>query len=77
MLLRTVRKITSIVSVSDRSSVIFFYLSLNITKAAIAAAMTPFASLSTFGQGYQEAINKTPITSPPSDLKITDVKCGY
>jgi len=48
-----------------------------ITKAALAAAMTPFTALSTFGGGYQEAINKTPITSPPSDLKITDVKCGY
>lgn len=48
-----------------------------ISKAAIAAAITPFASLSTFGRGYQNAINKAPITSPPSDLKITDVKCGY
>ena len=48
-----------------------------ITKAAIAAAMTPFASLSTFGQGYEDAIDKTPKPSPPSDLKITDVKCGY
>jgi galactonate dehydratase len=48
-----------------------------ITKAAIAAAMTPFASLSTFGQGYQTAIDKTPKLSSPSDLKITDVKCGY
>src|SRR5258705_11325097 len=48
-----------------------------ITKAAIAAAMTPLASLSTFGQGYEEAIDKTPRRSPPSDLKITDIKCGY
>lgn len=49
-----------------------------LTKAAIATAMTPFASLSsTFGQGFQDAINKTPKSSPPSDLKITDVKCGY
>src|SRR5215204_5828499 len=48
-----------------------------ITKAAIAAAMTPFASLSTFGKGYENAIDKTPKFSPPSDLKITDVKCGY
>src|SRR5688572_2048397 len=48
-----------------------------ITKASIAAAMTPFASLATFGQGYEEAIDKTPKRSAPADLKITDVKCGY
>src|SRR6476659_495645 len=48
-----------------------------VTKAVIAAAMTPFASLSSFGQGYQQAIEKTPKSSPPSDLKITDIKCGY
>ena len=48
-----------------------------ISKAAIAAAITPFASLSTFGQGYQTAIDKTPKISPPSDLKITEIKCGY
>ncbi len=48
-----------------------------ITKAAIAAAMTPFASLSSFGQGYENAIEKTPKPSAPSDLKITDIKCGY
>ena len=48
-----------------------------ITKAAIAAAMTPLASLSTFGQGYESAIDKTPKPSAPSDLKITDIKCGY
>ena len=48
-----------------------------ITKAAIAAAITPFASLSVFGEEYKTAIDKTPKSSPPSDLKITDVKCGY
>src|SRR5689334_25284245 len=48
-----------------------------LTKGAIAAAMTPFASLSTFGAGYQQAIDKTPKSSPPSDLKITEIKCGY
>ena len=48
-----------------------------ITKAAVAAAMTPFASLSTFGQGYEQAIDKTPKRSAPADLKITDIKCGY
>ena len=48
-----------------------------ITKAAIAAAMTPFVSLSSFGQGYETAIEKTPKSSAPSDLKITEIKCGY
>jgi galactonate dehydratase len=48
-----------------------------LNKAAIAAALTPFASLATFGQGYEEAIDKTHKRSIPSDLKITDVKCGY
>lgn len=48
-----------------------------ITKAAVAAAMTPFASLSSFGQGITEAVDKAPKSSAPSDLKITDVKCAY
>src|SRR5687768_1409628 len=48
-----------------------------LTKAGIAAAMTPFASLSTFGKGYEEAIDKTPIKSPPSDLKIETVTPAY
>ena len=48
-----------------------------LSKAAIAAAMTPFAPLATFGQGYEQAIDKAPKHSAPSDIKITDVKCGY
>ena len=48
-----------------------------ISKAAIAAAITPFASLSTFGMGYQTAIDKRSNLSSPSDLKITEIKCGY
>src|SRR5688572_33356693 len=48
-----------------------------ITRAAVAAAMTPFASLSTFGNGYEEAIDKTPMKSPPSDLKIETVTPAY
>jgi len=48
-----------------------------ITKAAIAAAATPFASLSVFGKEYENAIDKIEKKSPPSDLKITDIKCGY
>ena len=48
-----------------------------ISKAAIAAAMSPLASLTTFGQGYEQAVDRTPKASPPSSLKITGVKCGY
>jgi galactonate dehydratase len=48
-----------------------------LSKAAIAAAMTPLAPLIGFGKGYEEAIDKTIKYSPPSDLKITDIKCGY
>ena len=48
-----------------------------LSKTAIAAAMAPLAPLATFGQGLQTAVEKTPKASPPSDLKITDVKCGY
>jgi galactonate dehydratase len=49
-----------------------------ITKAAMAAALAPLASLSkTYGRGLENAVERTPKTSPPSDLKITDVKCAY
>ena len=48
-----------------------------LSKAAIAAAMTPLAPLTGFGKVYEEAIDKTPKTSPPSNLQITDIKCGY
>jgi galactonate dehydratase len=48
-----------------------------LSKTAIAAAIAPLAPISGFGKTYQEAIDKTPMYSPPSDLKITDVKCGY
>jgi galactonate dehydratase len=44
-------------------------------KALAAGALaSPFA---TFGSGYQEAIEKTPKSSIPADLKITGIKCGY
>ena len=48
-----------------------------ITKAALAAAMAPLTPLAGFGKGYEEAVDKTPKASPPSDLKITEIKCGY
>lgn len=42
--------------------------------AASAATALPFAN---FGAGYQNAIEIAPKSSAPSDLKITDIKCGY
>src|SRR5206468_6408150 len=48
-----------------------------LTKTALAASMAPFATLSTFGHGLTEALDRTPKASPPTDLKITDVKCAY
>jgi galactonate dehydratase len=48
-----------------------------LSKAALGAAVTPFAALSSFGRQYEEKIGEQPKLSAPSDLKITDVKCGY
>jgi galactonate dehydratase len=48
-----------------------------ITKAAIAASLAPLVPLTSFGQGLISAVERTPKFSPPSDLKITEVKCGY
>src|SRR6186713_7897 len=45
-----------------------------ITKSALAASMFPMA---TFGKGLETAIENTPKSSAPSDLKITEIKCGY
>ncbi|HEX2919613.1 MAG TPA: hypothetical protein VHO50_00460, partial [Bacteroidales bacterium] len=41
---------------------------------AAVAATTPLAA---FGSGYEKAIQDAPKASAPSDLKITDVQCGY
>ncbi len=44
-------------------------------KSILAGAMVaPFA---TFGSGLEEAVEKTSLSSKPSDLKITKVECGY
>jgi galactonate dehydratase len=48
-----------------------------ISKAALAAAMTPLASLTGFGKGLEDAIEKTPKASAPSDLTIKEVTCAY
>lgn len=47
-----------------------------VTKGALASALT-FTTLSGFGSGLKKAIQSTPLRSAPSDLKITDIKCGY
>ena len=48
-----------------------------LSKAAIASAMARFASLSVFGNGYENAVDNYSKPSAPSDLKITEIKCGY
>jgi galactonate dehydratase len=39
--------------------------------------MAPLAPMATFGRGLEEAVERTPMVSPPSNIKMTDVKCGY
>src|SRR5688572_26401896 len=45
-----------------------------LRTAALAGAFAPIAS---FGQGLEDAVENTPKSSIPSDLKITEIKCGY
>jgi galactonate dehydratase len=47
-----------------------------ITKSAVTAALG-FSSISTFGSGLETAVERTSKSSIPSDLKITEIKCGY
>lgn len=44
------------------------------TAAMGAAAVAPFAS---FGKSFEDAVDKASKNSKPSDLKITEIKCGY
>ncbi|HES59342.1 MAG TPA: twin-arginine translocation signal domain-containing protein, partial [Caldithrix sp.] len=46
-------------------------------KAAGAAAVAAVTPLAGFGKGLEEAVQRTSKASAPSELKITDVKCGY
>jgi galactonate dehydratase len=46
-------------------------------KAACVAAAATVTPLASFGNGYQKAVEQAKNSSAPSDLKITDVKCGY
>src|SRR3954463_6495623 len=46
-------------------------------KKALTAGAA-FAPLSaTFGQGLEQAVERTPMSSKPSDLKITEVQCAF
>ena len=46
-------------------------------KAACLAAAATVSPLTSFGSGFEKTIQDTPKSSVPSDLRITDVKCGY
>ncbi|RPI68408.1 MAG: mandelate racemase/muconate lactonizing enzyme family protein, partial [Ignavibacteriales bacterium] len=46
-------------------------------KAASVAVVAAAAPLAGFGNGLEQAVQKTSKSSMPSDLKITDVKCGF
>ncbi|NMC40269.1 MAG: mandelate racemase/muconate lactonizing enzyme family protein [Bacteroidales bacterium] len=46
-------------------------------KAAAATAVAATAPLAGFGSGLEKAIDQTTRNSIPSNLQITDVKCGY
>ncbi|CAD5276729.1 MULTISPECIES: mandelate racemase/muconate lactonizing enzyme family protein [unclassified Imperialibacter] len=48
-----------------------------LTKSALGTGALGLTALSTYGQGYEEAIHKAPKHGMPSDLKITEIKCGY
>jgi galactonate dehydratase len=47
-----------------------------ITKSALTAALG-FTAFSNYGRGLETAVENTPLSSNPSDLKITEIKCGY
>lgn len=47
-----------------------------ITKSAVTAALG-LSSMPAFGKGLEAAVERTPLSSSPSDLKITEIKCGY
>jgi galactonate dehydratase len=45
-------------------------------KGALTAALG-YTSLNSFGSELETAMDRTPKSSTPSDLKITDIKCGF
>ena len=46
-------------------------------KAALATAAASVFPMAGFGKGLEKAIEGTSKSSAPSDLRITDIKCGY
>ena len=48
-----------------------------LAKSALAASALPLIPPAVFGQGLENAIERTNLMSIPSDLKITEIKCGY
>ncbi len=48
-----------------------------LAKGALAAGALATPLTQTFGKSYETAIDNTPKASAPSDLKITEIKCGY
>lgn len=48
-----------------------------LTKSAIAGAMAAATPLTGFGKGLETAVERANLHSRPSDLEITDIKCGY
>jgi galactonate dehydratase len=47
-----------------------------LTKGALTAALG-ITGISGFGKGLETALLNAPLSSRPSDLKITEIKCGY
>lgn len=45
-----------------------------LRNGALAGAIAPIAA---FGQGFENAVEKARKASAPSDLKITEIKCGF
>ncbi len=48
-----------------------------LTKAALAGALSAATPFVGFGKELETAVEHSPIMSRPSDLKITNIKCGY
>ena len=47
-----------------------------IGKSALVGVLGLSPAL-TFGKGLEDSLEKTPKSSMPTDLKITDIKCGF
>lgn len=47
-----------------------------IGKSALVGALG-FSPILTFGKGLEDSLKKTPKLSAPTNLKITDIKCGF